>query len=368
MKDTAGAVRPPAALTHPTRKADHGIANGGRYLPYFPPINRGRIATMTSSLHRLLLIITLALGAAPLHAAPLHAADATYPTGSRVGLVPPPGVATSTNFLGFEDPDNSVAVLLVSLPVEAFADLEKSITAESLKKQGVTLESREPIALPMGKAFLVIGRQEVEKTTLRKWILVASSPLLTALVTMQIPDPAKAKYPDEAVRAALATVAVRDTVPSEEQLSLLPFKVGELAGFRIGGIVPGRAVMLTDAPVDTPGPPGTGVDPHIFVAIAPGAPQQNAERDAFARDVFATIPNLKEIKLTSAEPLRVGGQQGYQIIANAKDVGTGTAVTVVQWLRFGGGGYMQMVGIARADLWKDAYPRFRTVRDAIDPK
>jgi hypothetical protein len=50
-------------------------------------------------------------------------------------------------------------------------------------------------------------------------------------------------------------------------------------------------------------------------------------------------------------------------IVGAMLVGIGT---VVQWLRFGGGGYMQIVGIARADAWKDAYPRFRSVRDGIE--
>jgi len=63
-----------------------------------------------------------------------------------------------------------------------------------------------------------------------------------------------------------------------------------------------------------------------------------------------------------------GGQQGHQIIADAKDASGATALAVVQWLRFGGSAYLQMVGIARAEAWKDAYPRFRSVRDGIDPK
>jgi hypothetical protein len=29
---------------------------------------------------------------------------------------------------------------------------------------------------------------------------------------------------------------------------------------------------------------------------------------------------------------------------------------------------LQMIGIARADGWKDAYPRFRSVRDGIDTR
>ena len=51
-----------------------------------------------------------------------------------------------------------------------------------------------------------------------------------------------------------------------------------------------------------------------------------------------------------------------------KDASGTAPLTVVQWLRFGGGAYMQMIGIARTDAWKDAYPRFRTVRDGIEPK
>jgi hypothetical protein len=43
-------------------------------------------------------------------------------------------------------------------------------------------------------------------------------------------------------------------------------------------------------------------------------------------------------------------------------------LTVVQWLRFGGSAYLQMIGITRADAWKDAYPRFRSVRDGIEAR
>jgi hypothetical protein len=297
-----------------------------------------------------------------------RAAEPIYPPGSRIGMAPPAGLETSRSFFGFEDPSNNVGIILVALPAEAYADLEKSVSADTLKRQGVTLEAREPMTLPSGKAFLVIGRQEIEKTKIRKWILVASSPKLTALVTMQVPDAAKARYPDAAIRAALGTIAIRPTVPVEEQLGLLPFGVSELAGFKVAGVVPGRAVMLSDAMPEPSGAPGAAMEPHIFVAVGPGGPAQAAEREGFAREVFATIPNIKEAHVTTSEPLRLAGQQGHQIIAEAKDATGTTPLTVVQWLRFGGGGYLQMVGVSRVDAWKDAYPRFRSVRDGIEPR
>lgn len=305
----------------------------------------------------------LALGALPATAAELN-----YPPGSRIGLAPPPGLVPSKTFFGYEDPSNSVAMMLVALPPQAYADLDASVTAETLKRQGVTVESREALPLPSGKAFLVVGRQEVDNVKIRKWILVASSPTLTGFVTVQMPETATALYPDAAIRASLATLAFRAAVPVDEQLGLLPFKVSELSGFRIAGVIPGRAVMLSDAPAGAPGSPDSTNEPHIFAAIAAGGPAQSADRDTFAREVFATLPNIREIRVTTSEPLRMAGQQGHQILANAKDASGTAPLTVVQWLRFGGGGYMQIVGIARADAWKDAYPRFRSVRDGIEAR
>jgi hypothetical protein len=239
---------------------------------------------------RLITVLALALGASL-----AAAADDAYPPGSRIRLTPPPGMVTSKSFFGYEDPDNNATIILLALPAQAYADLDKSVTADALKRQGVTFETREAMPLSTGDAFLVLGHQDVENIKVRKWILVAASSGLTALVTVQIPETAKAVYPDAAIRAALATLAIRTTVPVDEQLGLLPFKVGELAGFHIGGIVPGRAVVLRDA-ADATGSPDTNTDPLIFVAIAPGGPVQTADRDAFARNVFATAPNLRDIR------------------------------------------------------------------------
>src|SRR5450432_362664 len=101
----------------------------------------------------LLTLLALAL--------PAHADDVVYPPGSRVGLVPSPQLHASASFPGFEDRDKNVAVLLGALPPEAFAEFEKSDSAEGLKKVGATLEKRELLTLPGGsKAVLVIGRQD----------------------------------------------------------------------------------------------------------------------------------------------------------------------------------------------------------------
>jgi hypothetical protein len=295
--------------------------------------------------------------------APAHAADVVYPTGSRVGLAPPPGLTVSQNFSGFEDRDNRVAVVTVVLPAAAYPDIERSATPEALAKQGVTLESREEIAHPLGKALLILGQQQVENQRIRKWIFVLSTGELTALITMQVPETAQSAYPDAVLRDALQSASIRPAVPTNEQLSLLPFRVSELAGFKVGGIIAGRAVMLTDGPLNQT---TTGIDTHILVALAPGAPAQAADRGRFAHDVFASVPNLKDIRINSSETLRIGGAQGHQIMAHGKDGSTGEEVTIVQWLRFGSAAYLHLIGVARSEGWTQAYARFRQVRDGIE--
>ena len=317
-----------------------------------------------ASLRLLFLRLSLLGLAIALGAPSVYAAEAVYPPGSRIGMVPPAGMVASNNFIGFEDASANAAIILAALPAEAYAELEKSVSADALKRQGVILEKRESMLLPTGKAFVVIGRQEIDKTKVRKWILIGSSSNLTALVTVQIPDSAKDVYSDATVRATLSTLAIRATVPVDEQLSLLPFRVAERAGFEIAGVMPGRAVVLRDAPADARPAPLS----HIFVSIAPGGPSQTSARDTFASDLVAAIPNIREMRVATSESLRILGQPGHQILAQAKEPGSGTDLTIVQWLRFGGGAYLQMVGIARADAWRDAYPRFRAVRDGIEPR
>jgi len=293
------------------------------------------------------------------------AAEPIFPLGSRVGLVPPPGMTKSRNFAGFTDTENKVAMLVVALPAKAFADIEKSMTPEALKKEGVTQESRTPFSLAIGKAFLIIGRQEVGTAKLRKWLLVAAASDITAFVTVQVPETARASYPDDAIRTALASLTIRPQVPDEEKLGLLPFKLSNLAGFKIGSVAPGRGVLLSDV---TGEKQAMLTRPRILIAATQATPAQMEDRGALARHLFSTLAGVTEVRTTEAGPLRIGGQQGYQILATGKDAESGTAVTIVQWLRFGGGGFLQLLGISPTKDWTQAYSRCRTVRDSIEPR
>ena len=342
-------------------------------------------------------------------AVPARAADPVFPPGSRIGLVPPTGMVLSDSFAGFADPEKNAAVLIATLPATAYSQLDKTLDVEELHKQGITLEKREPMRLGVGKGFLLTGRQAAGKEHYRKWLLVVAIEDITALVSVQIPE-ADTNYPTNVVRAALATLAVRQSVPEQEQLGLLPFTVGDLAGFHVDAVLPGRALVLSaaageagqdaskeaqkdsstesakdsteakdsskepkdsakEAPKDSPKEAASrSLEARLLITAAPGGPAEAEDRGNFARTSFAEIGGIRDVHITMSEPLRIGGQSGYQTMAEAKDARSGIDVMVVQWLRFGSGGFLQMTGIARADAWTSTLSRLRAVRDSIQPK
>jgi len=297
-------------------------------------------------------------------AAPAHAVDPVFPTASRVGLVPPPGMTVSKSFQGFEDVAKDAAILLATQPAAAFSELENSVATDALKKQGITVEKREAMKFVFGNGTLVKGKQAADKTTYRKWLVVAQSKNFTVLLNAQVPEKESA-YPDAVIRAALETMTLRETVPDSEKLSLLPFSVGDLAGFHIQTVLPGRALLLLDTP---DGEPTDNYDTRMFIAVFPGGPTESDDRANFARLAFGQIVGIKDVRITMSEPLRIGGQSGFQTMAQAKDARSNTDIMVAQWLRFGGGAVMQMIGMAKADSWTSALTRMRTVRDSIEPK
>jgi len=321
--------------------------------------------------------------------APALAADPVFPTGSRLGLVPPTGMTVSHTFMGFEDRFRNAAILLATFPTEAYPQLDNSMVPEKLKQQNLNIEKREPISLADGHGFLLSGTQTINNAPYRKFMLVASTGNLTALVTVQVPeqDPS---YTDQIIHDALATLTVR-VVPEAETLSLLPFTIGDMAGFRIDDILPSRAVMLVDGPpasAQAKTAPATGAKPteksvpmdkpsgnadrtgrpvnaRLLIAAVTGGPADLKDAADFARRTFDQIGGIKKARIQDAEPLRIDGQPGFELLANAQDPETDEELRVVQWLRFGSGGYLQMVGIARADVWIDEFTRMRKVRDAV---
>jgi len=287
-------------------------------------------------------------------------AEPLFPPGLRIGIEPPGDMKLSGRLPGFEDTGRNAVMAILDLPASAYRELETA--AFSKAQRELQHAKRESFPFASGIGFLITGTGQQNGATVHRWSLLAmavgSVPNLTMLINVEVPESALSIYSDAVIRKALASVTFRPA-PIQEQLGLMPFKFRDLAGFQVMQVLATGSVILGDDTSDSNEP-----QPLMIVSVERNGPAEAADRALFARDLLANAP-VRELTLQSAEPMRINGAPGHEIRAQGKGP-RGDSVSLVQWLRFGGGGFLRIVGVSPADKWDQSFGRFRTVRDGID--
>ena len=302
----------------------------------------------------------LAVALALLWIAPAFAADPTYLPGIRIGLVPLVGLAPAKTFVGFETEDHSVKVLLTELPAAAYREVETTFKTHPEGASGIKPETVETGA---GLAFYTVENAKEGAAAVRRYSMILSGGSFSGFVAVQVPESASKIYTDDAIRKMFATAAIRSSVPADEQLGTLPFKVTERANFKsVRTLTPGAAVMLADSDET-----GDIEKAHFIVlGVVGSVPERTDDRARYAEQAARLIPGLRDGRITMSEPIRIESAPGFETRVDALSGKDGTPVTVVQWLRFGSGGRaIRVIGSAPRDQWQDAFSRFRAVRDGV---
>ena len=291
---------------------------------------------------------------------PVAVAEPIFPPGLRIGLDPPGDLKLSTRFPGFEDSERKVVIMILDLPASAYRELE--VAAFNRVQDQLQQVKRESFPFGSGIGFLISGIARQNDVTLHRWSLLAmgigeSVPNLTMLVNVEVPESALPVYSDEVIRKVLASVTFRPA-PVQEQLGMLPFKLGDLSGFQVMQVLPTGTVILADSPSDK-----NERQPFMIVSIDRGGPAEAGDRGVFARNLLTNAP-VRDLNMQSAEPMRISGAPGHEIRASGKGP-AGDPVSVVQWLRFGTGAFLRVIGVSPAEKWDESFGRFRMVRDGI---
>jgi hypothetical protein len=290
------------------------------------------------------------------------AADPVFPPGARVGLTPLVGLVPAKAFTGFTTEDQSVKVLVAELPAGAFGEVMNGFKSNPALANGAKPESLETGA---GTAYYTAETVKNASGTFRHYSMILSGGTFSGYVDVQVPENATRIYSDDAVRQMFASAVIRKEVPIDEQLALMPFKVGALGDFKNV-----RALGATGALLLADGDEATGFEaaPFMVIGLMAATPTQAEDRARFAEQAARAIPGMHTGRITMSEPVRIDGMAGYETRIDATSGRDDTPVTLVQWLRFGGGGSLRIIGSAPRDQWEKAFPRFRAVRDGIQPR
>lgn len=293
---------------------------------------------------------------------PALAADPVFPPGARVGMTPLVGLVPAKTFVGFETEDHAVKVLVAELPAEAYNEVMNAFKANPAGMAGIKPESIETAA---GVAYYTAESGKDGGANVRRYSMILSGGAFSGYLAVQVPENAARIYTDDAVRRMFASAVVRKEVPIEEQLGLMPFKISELGDFKhIRTLAPGAAIVLADGDETT----GLEAAPFMVIGLIASTPAQPDDRGRFAQEVATTIPGVRDARITMSEPQRIEGLAGYETRIDATSGKDNTAVTVVQWLRFGAQNSLRIIGSAPRAQWDKAFPRFRAVRDGILPR
>jgi hypothetical protein len=293
---------------------------------------------------------------------PAFAEDAVFPPGVRVGVTPLVGLVGAKTFVGFETEDHGVKVLMAELPADAYNEVVTAFKANPAGTNGIKPESIETSS---GTAYYTAENAKNGATSVRRYSMILPGGTFSGYIAVQVPENASRIYTDEAVRKMFASAVVRKQVPVEEQLGLMPFKISELGDFKnVRTLAVGSTVLLADGQEDS----SVEAAPFIVLSLMGAAPAQPDDRGRFAQEAAIAIPGVREARMTMSEPIRIDGMPGYETRIDGISGKDNTAVTVVQWLRFGGPTTLRIIGSAPRDQWAKAFPRFRTVRDGIQPR
>lgn len=292
------------------------------------------------------------------------AADAVYPRGIRVGIVPMPGLNQSTAFLGFESGDQGVKVLVSELPGPAFDQIDAAF--KSAPEGSLGNVKPEKIETAAGNGYFTAEDAVVGPDKVRRYsLIVPGSKLFSGYVAVQVPATEAKTYPDEAIKKMLSSVSVRQQVPVDEQVAQMPFKIRELGDFKtVRTLAPGAALLLTDGNEEA-----VETGPFMVLGLIGSVPEKTDDRARFAQQAAEAIPGVRESKITMSEPMRIDGAPGFETRVTGVSGKNNTPVTVVQWLRFGSANVaMRVIGSSPKDQWETAFPRFRKVRDGLQPR
>jgi hypothetical protein len=290
------------------------------------------------------------------------AGDPVFPPGARVGLTPLVGLVPAKTFAGFETEDHGVKVLVAELPGDAYNEVVTAFKANPAGTNGIKPETIES---PAGLAYYTAENAKDGTTNVRRYSMILPGGFFSGYVAVQVPENASKIYTDEAVRQMFASATIRKEVPVEEQLGLMPFRVTELGNFKnVRTLSPGAAIILADNDETT----GFEPAPFMVIGLIGTTAAQPDDRGRFAQQAATQIPGVRDARITMSEPVRIDGMPGYETRIDATSGKDNTSVTVVQWLRFGNSNALRIIGSAPRDQWSSAFPRFRAVRDGIQPR
>lgn len=261
--------------------------------------------------------------------------------GKTLGLAPPSGFVLSTKFSGFEHAASGSSILVVELPAEAYAQVSTQMTDQALASKGIAITSRKPIKVAGVDGLMLTGTQQASGKAISKWIIMLGAKEATVMLTAQ--DLSGGALSDAAISSLVESITLRPPPGLDAQLEELPFKLGDLSGFRVVRAFAGSGVSLTKGPKDVV---RDASQPLIVIVSPLSKPYPtDIKPSEVAETLIRGIQTITVGEFGKTVKASVAGADGHETIVPAKHSGSNTDVVVSQWLRLDEGHQIRVLAI-----------------------
>lgn len=274
--------------------------------------------------------------------------------GTRVSLVPPPGMQAASRFAGFESTAEEVNIMVVELAAPRAEAVAGFRDAEKLKGQRMELLGVDQMKLGGATVELFRLKQRHAGSYYFKYVLALGDQPISILTAMAEEDVHEKWKP--LLLAALGTVVIGE-------------KKGSIVGFSLeaaGDLKEARAV--SNQMLFTPGGTIPVKDRRgpMFLGTRSLTPVPVASLAEFAETRARALNGAESLTVVSSKALTLAGLEGHELVARANDAKPETAMLLYEVvLREKSGGYYLLIGMAPAEQSDALLPLFRKMANSF---
>lgn len=278
--------------------------------------------------------------------------------GTGVSLQPPAGFGLAEDYPGFQSAEQKASIMVTQMPAPV-AEIRKAMTKETLATRGITLLSSNEETVGGREALLLQVAQSAAGKDYLKWMLVMGDPKETVMIVGTFPKSAGEEV-GAAIRTALLSASLAAAGPSDPFEGLL-FRITPTQVLKIAGRV-SNMLLLTES-----GKPGTlAPGEPVYVIGSSIRPGGSGDLKAFSEARAKQTEQIRDLENLNGREITLGGLAAYELLADAKDVRTGTAMRLYQVIApDGDGGYFIAQGLVGAEKAAGMLPEFRRVTESF---
>jgi hypothetical protein len=280
--------------------------------------------------------------------------------GAGARLVKPAGFTEAERFHGFQQPGTQSSVMVVRVP-GPYPEVTRGFTAAQLQTRGMQLHSKASVKIDGLPGVLLKVTQRAYQVRFMKWILAFGDETQTFVVTAAFPEARQAQLSGPLKAAVLSARRERTALP--EPGADVPFTIaaspklkstrgiGKMLVYTLDGVLPARSRE----------------DP-LFIAGPSLSKVPVADQREFAIQRLRQTAKTNVTTVTSHEPIRIDGLDGYETVAEARDAGSGVPLLLYQVILFDDGSYTLMQGRVGAQHREEYLSEFKAMARSFKRK